>query len=182
MHRFILCALVWLSWNAYGDEPAWLDADRSKWTDTEFRKVKNDFAAMLLVTPDTNWKEKWDTPPDTVPRFRVAKTVKMGEQIVVLTFFVNPKPDEQGNANVICGIKVTRPNKTVSVNERNIPCMRAPLVGNPNYIRLSPAVIHFIGEKNDPLGTWVVEVDVEDVNRNTTLHLQTRFTLMRSDG
>jgi hypothetical protein len=182
VHRFLLCALVWLSCNAYGGETVWLGPDRSKWPDTEFRKIKNDFGGLLLVTPDTDWRQKWNTPPDTIPRFREAKTAKVGEQLVILTFFVNPKTDDQRTVNVVCGIKVTRPNNTVSVNERNIPCMRGPLIGDVNFIRLSPAVIHFIGEKKDPLGIWVVEVDIEDVNRKTTLNLKTHFKLVGSDG
>ena len=182
MHRFVLYLVVLLSCNAYGDDAVWLGPDRSKWPDTEFRKTKNDFAGVLLVTPDLDWRQKWNTPPDTIPRFREAETVKIGERIVVLTFFVNPKTDVRRNVHVTCGIKVTRPNRTVSVNERNIPCLRGTLTGDPNYIRLSPAVIEFVGEKTDPLGKWLVEVDIEDANRKTTLRLQTQFTLVRSDG
>jgi hypothetical protein len=55
-------------------------------------------------------------------------------------------------------------------------------MGDPNYIRLSPAVIEFVGDKTDPLGRWLVEVDIEDANRKTTLRLQTQFTLIGSDG
>jgi len=42
------------------------------------------------------------------------------------------------------------------------------------------AVIKFVGEKTDPLGEWVVDVEVEDVLRNTKLPLRTRFTLSGS--
>jgi hypothetical protein len=182
MPRFLLCLVIWLSCNAYGSDAVWLGPDRSKWPDTDFRKTKNDFSGVLLVTPDLDWRQKWNTPPDTIPRFREAKTVKVGERLVVLTFFVNPKTDDKRHVNVICGIKVTRPNNTISVNEQNIPCMRGPLMGNPSYIRLSPAAIEFVGEKTDPLGKWLVEVDVEDANRNTKLRLQTHFTLIGSDG
>lgn len=182
MHRFVLCLVVWLSCNAYGNDAVWLGPDRSKWPDTEFRKTKDDFSGVLLVTPDLDWRQKWNTPPDTIPRFREAKTVKVGERIVVLTFFVNPKTDDKRHVNVTCGIKVTRPNKTISVNERNIPCMRGSLIGDPSYIRLSPAVIEFVGENTDPLGRWLVEVDIEDANRKTTLRLQTQFTLIGSNG
>jgi hypothetical protein len=182
VRRFLICGLIAILSSAYGTEDVWLGPDRSKWPDTDFRKTKNDFSGVLLVTPDLDWRQKWNAPPDTIPRFREAKTVKVGEQLAVLTFFVNPKADVDGNVNVNCGIKVTRPNGTVSVNERNIPCMRGPLRGDPNHIRLSPAVIQFIGEKKDPLGKWVVEVDIEDANRSTTLRLQTHFMLVRSDG
>jgi hypothetical protein len=165
---------------AYAGESTWLGPDRSKWSDTEFRKTKNDFAALLLVTPDIDWERKWNTPPDTIPRFREARTVKVGEKLVILTFFVNPKADDRRNVNVVCSIKVTRPNKTLAVNERRIPCMDGELKGDPNNIRVSPAVVTFVGEKTDPVGEWIVDVEVEDVNRNTRLLLRTRFTLLRA--
>lgn len=182
MRQFLFCVLIAILSSAHGGEAVWLGPDRSKWPDTEFRKTKNDFSGVLLVTPDVDWMKKWNTPPDTIPRFREANTVRVGEQLVVLTFFVNPKVDAGGNVNVNCGIKVTRPNGTVSVNERNFPCMRGSLRGDPNHIRLSPVVIQFVGEKKDPLGRWMVEVDIEDTNRRTALHLQTHFTLIGIDG
>jgi hypothetical protein len=159
-------------------DTAWLGPDRKQWPDTEFRKTKNDFAAMLLVTPDTDWQRKWNTPPDTIPRFREAKSLKVGQELVILTFFVNPKTDEHRRAHVRCSIKVTRPDKTVAVNQRGIACMDGELKGDPNNIRLAPTVIKFVGEAADPRGEWVVEVEVEDVLRATKLPLRTRFTLL----
>jgi hypothetical protein len=157
---------------------AWLGPDRKQWPDTEFRKTKNDFAAMLLVTPDTDWQRKWNTPPNTVPRFREVSRLKIGQELVILTFFVNPKTDEHKRAQVRCSIKVTRPNKTVAVDQRGISCMNGELKGDPNNIRLAPTVIKFVGEAADPLGEWVVEVEVEDVLRATKLPLRARFTLL----
>jgi len=179
MSKYLLLVLLaFVSFHAFGAENAWLGSDRKKWPDTEFRKTKNDFAGVLLVTPDIDWKQKWNTPPDTIPYFREAKTVKIGDELAILTFFVNPKADGNGNANILCRIKVTQPNGTVSVDENNIPCMSGKVLGDTNNIRLSPAVIHFVGEKSDPLGKWVVEVGIHDVNRNTSLQLRTRFTLV----
>lgn len=163
---------------ASASDSAWLGPNREKWPDTEFRKTKNDFAALLLVTPDLDWREKWSTPPDTIPRFNEAKTVRVGQELVILTFFVNPKTDKNGRALVRCSIKVTRPNQTVSVNERGIACLEGDLKGDPNWVRLSPAVVRFVGEKSDPIGEWIVDVEVEDVARRTTLPLRTRFTLL----
>jgi hypothetical protein len=178
MRCLVSILLLGIASLSYGGESAWLGPDRSKWPDTEFRKTRNDFAAMLLVTPDTDWQQKWDTPPDTIPRFREAKTARVGDELVILTFFVNPKPGPKNHVNVICRIKVTRPNKTVAVSERGIPCMTGDLKGDPNNVRLSPAVIKFVGERTDPLGEWVVDVEVEDVYRSTRLPLRTRFVLL----
>lgn len=177
MNKLILIALIIISFQAIGADKVWLGPDRSNWPDTEFRKTKNDFTGLLLVTPDTDWEQKWSTPPDTIPYFREATSVSIGEELVILTFFVNPKPDDEGNANVLCSIKATRPNNTVSINEKDIPCMKGPILGNPDNIRLSPAIINFVGEKSDPLGKWLIEVEIQDVNRNTTLQLKTHFNL-----
>lgn len=180
MHTIAMILLLAIASLAYAGESAWLGPDRSKWSDTEFRKTKNDFAALLLVTPDTDWERKWNTPADTIPRFTEARAVRVGEKLVILTFFVNPKTDDRHNVNVVCSIKVTRPNKTLAIHEQRISCMNGELKGDPNNIRVSPAVITFVGEKTDPLGEWIVDVEVEDVNRNTRLPLRTRFTLLKA--
>jgi len=182
MNKFLFFVLAFASFQAIGADNTWLGPDRSKWPDTEFRKTKNDFSGMLLVTPDTDWERKWNTPPDTIPHFKEAKTAKVGEELVILTFFVNPRTDGNGNANVLCSIKATQPNGTVSIDEKSIPCMTGKVLGNPNNIRLSPAVIKFVGEKSDPLGKWLVEVGIQDVNRNTTLQLKTHFILEAQGG
>jgi hypothetical protein len=177
LRALISAALLLIPVLASAGDVAWLGPDRKQWPDTEFRKTKND-SAMLLVTPDTDWQRKWNTPPDTIPRFREAKGVKLGQELVILTFFVNPKTDANRNARVRCSIKVTKPNKTVAVNQRGISCLEGELKGNPNNIRLAPTVLKFVGEPSDPLGEWVVDVEVEDVLRNTKLPLRTRFTFL----
>ncbi len=177
MSKLLLIALAIATFQAIGADNVWLGPDRNKWPDTEFRKTKNDFTGLLLVTPDTDWEQKWSTSPDTIPYFKEAKSVRVGEELVILTFFANPEPDDDGNVDVLCSIKATRPNGTVSIDEKNIPCMKGQVLGNPNNIHLSPAIINFVGEKSDPLGKWLVEVEIRDVNRNTTLQLKTHFIL-----
>lgn len=54
MDKLILIALLITSFQAIGADNVWLGPDRSKWPDTEFRKTKNDFTGLLLVTPDTD--------------------------------------------------------------------------------------------------------------------------------
>ena len=163
---------------AIGAESAWLGSDRTKWANSESRKVENDFAGVLVVTPDKDWQNKWKTSPDTIPYFTESNTVRIGEGLAILTLFANPKTDGSGNAMVLCGIKITRPNGTIAVDERQIPCMVGKLIGPANNLRLSPGVVEFVGEKGDPPGKWLVEVEIHDVNRATTLKLKTTFRLM----
>ena len=173
----ILLSLMFVSQNIGAFEGQYFGSDKSTWTNTEFRKTKNDCAAWLMVTPDLDWQGKWDTPPDTVPHFNEADKLKVGERVVILTFFVNPQTDEDKQAHVIYSLKVIRPNSSVSAEQKSIPCLVGELKGNPNYIRMSPAVIQFTGEETDPLGEYIVEVSVSDVLRQVTLNLVSKFTL-----
>lgn len=177
MRISILMSLMLVALNVCAFDGQYFGPDKSTWANTDYRKTKNDFAAWLLVTPDSDWQEKWSTPPDTVPRFSEANALKVGEQVFILTFFVNPKTDNHNNAKVLCSLKVTRPDSSVAVEQTSIPCLVGEMKGNPNYIRMSPAVIQFIGLESDPLGEYVVEVGVSDIFRETTLELEAKFTL-----
>ncbi|WP_321529260.1 hypothetical protein [Sedimenticola selenatireducens] len=160
----------------------WLGAERNDWEHTEYRKVENDFGGSLVITSDLNWQQKWETPPDNVPPFAEAETVRVGEGIVILTFFVNPKVNEYGQASVRCALKVTRPDGTEAANYESFWCLNDTPMGDINNVRLSPAIINFIGEESDPLGEWVVEVNIHDVLRNTELNLRRSFTLEPRNG
>jgi hypothetical protein len=160
----------------------WLGAERNDWEHTEYRKVENDFGGSLVITSDLNWQQKWETPPDNVPLFAEAETVRVGEGVVILTFFVNPKVNEYGKASVRCALKVTRPDGTEAANYESFWCLNDTPMGDINNVRLSPAIINFIGEESDPLGKWVVEVKIHDVLRNTELNLRRSFTLEPRNG
>ena len=174
-HYYLLLSLLIIP-NANSEE--YLGRDLSTWPQTEARKVKNDFAAWLLVTPNLDWQQRWDTPPDTIPYFDEANEVHVGEKLVVLTFFTNPGKSENGHSLVKCSLKVTRPDGSLSVPKQEFDCMNGVLEGNPRNIRLSPAVIQFTAENADPLGVWVVDVTLEDTVRNVTLNLTTIYKMV----
>ncbi len=156
----------------------YLGPDLSSWPQTDARKVQNDFAAWLLVTPNIDWQQRWETPPDTIPYFDEAKGVHVGERLVILTFFTNPGVDDSRRSLIKCSLKVTRPDGSPSVPEQHFNCLDGEMVGNPRHIRLSPAIIQFTAEPNDPLGIWLVEVTLEDTVRNVTLSLKTTFEML----
>ena len=182
MNKILLVFLLVLAPLCYANDLLWFGSDKSKWPDSDSRKTSDDFAGMLLVTPDSDWEEKWSTSSKGVPQFMAAKTVRYGEELSVLIFFMNPKPDDRSNVNIQCSFVVTRPNKTIAVFEQEVACMKGSLQGNENRVGLSPVVLKFVGEKNDPAGTWTVSVDLRDMNRNTTLQLKTRFNLIANDS
>ncbi len=182
MNYALLIVFLLLPLEAVAEEEVWLGMDRNTWPQTEYRKTENGFGGWLLATSDVDWKEKWDTPSGTIPSFRKADRVSRGEEVAILTFFVNPKPGEDGNVQVLCALKVTRPDASISVDMDDIRCMEGRLRGSQDNVRLSPVIINFVGEEDDPLGDWVVEVEVFDVVRDTNIQLKTSFLLVEDGG
>lgn len=159
-----------------------MGAERSDWIQTESRKVKNDFGGNLIVTPDENWLQKWSTPSDQVVYFNEADVVEVGKKLWILTFFVNPKLDSNGDANLVCTLTATRPDSSVASHHENFQCLEGKVEGALSNVRLSPAVIGFVGEQDDQLGEWTIDVQITDENRDTVLDLQTSFTLVNHQG
>jgi hypothetical protein len=145
--------------------------------ETESMKSKDDFAGSLVVTPDADWKEKWNTPPETQPSFQKADVVPYGKKVFVLIFFSNPRLDAQGDANVQCDLQIVAPTGASALAQKNVPCYRGKIKGNLYHLYLSDPVIAFSGDPGDPAGTWEVKVLLRDAVRGTELPLRTTFGL-----
>jgi hypothetical protein len=175
--RMLAPAVLLVALSAHAQEGVWLGESRDALPDTEYRKSESGFGGALLVTSDLDWHEKWNTSPETIPHFNQASDVRLGERLVILTFFVNPMTTSGDVARVLCAVRVTRPDSTRSVDLKDFPCLAGRLQGDPNHVRLAPTVLNFVGEPEDPLGTWVVEVALTDAVRDTELRLRTSFVL-----
>ena len=140
-------------------------------------KSKNEFAGSLLATTDEDWERKWNTPPETKPSFNKAGVVAFGKKVFILSFFANPKLDALGNANVLCDLKITDPAGKLTLSQKSLKCFVGRLKGKPDNLYLSDVVVGFTGDPGDPPGTWVVEVNLRDVNRQVDLPLRTSFQL-----
>ena len=168
------------SYNTGAKHEGWVTKDGKPVPNTNNMKSINGFGGWLIITPDKNWEEKWDTPSYTTPHFSEASEVEYGENLTILTFYINPLVDASGNINITCGVKIVRPNNTISLNQQNIKCINTKLKGSPRNIRLSPVVIKYSGDKGDPAGEWLVEVNINDKNRGVSIPLKSRFTLIKS--
>jgi hypothetical protein len=176
MKHYYLLILLLFGFQAHAMD--YFGEDLSSWPQTESRKVANDFAGWLLVTPNLDWQERWDTPPETTPYFDEAETARVGDRLVVLTFFANPGIDASGNSLVKCSLQVTRPDGSIAVPKNSFDCLNGKLPGNPRYVRLSPGVVQFIAEETDPKGVWVVDATLEDAVRGVTLDLKATYELV----
>lgn len=158
-------------------QDGWHDALGHAIPDTSFRKSVSGFGGMLMVTPDADWQQKWETSPDVVPRFTTAESVSRGQKIFVLPFVSNPGLDDSGQANVTCDIDVIPPDGKNPSHHPDAVCLRGKLSGDPRYTYLSPSVVEFVGDPGDPSGKWVVRVTLKDQVRHVVIPLETSFVL-----
>ena len=113
------------------NQGGWVYKDGTSVPNSDSMKSIKGFGGWLVVTPDADWEEKWNTPPDTTPNFTVASEVNYGEELTILPFYINPKLNSRGEANVLCDIKITRPDGSNAIDVKDIECASGKLQGNP---------------------------------------------------
>lgn len=181
MRNLILLLTLFFSTQAMcGEEFHWRMSDGSKAPNIKNQKSISGFGGWLLVTPDKDWEEKWNTPKEHVPHFSEAEEVELGEELTILPFFANPKLDESRNFIILCDIKITRPDGSFSIDEIDVPCAQGPLEIDPMTIFLTQTVIKYIGEPGDQFGEWTISFIMKDSLRNVSIPLKTSFKLVKS--
>jgi hypothetical protein len=158
-------------------QTGWQEGQSHAASQSEARKLVNDFGGWLIITSDADWEAKWATPSDSTPNFTEVKRVTRGDHIFILTFFANPKLDSAGKASLTCDIDVIRPDGRLSTHQKNAVCFKGVIDGNPHNLYLSDPVIGFAGEAGDPAGEWVVRVTLKDDIRNVRMSLKASFVL-----
>jgi hypothetical protein len=166
----LLCA------SAFGQQ-GWRDRHGAVSPNTDSRKSIDGFGGWLVVTPDADWKAKWETSADTVPRFAVAHTVARGKQLFVLIFFANPKLDGSNAADISCDIDILKPDGKPSFHQAGMTCLKGVIHEPATHMFLSAPVIGWTGDATDHSGPWVVHVTLKDNLRKATMSLQTSFEL-----
>jgi len=179
MKRFIVITLIFISSIAIAENIGWRDKDGNPVPNTDAMKTINDFGGWLVVTPDKDWEEKWNTPAENIPYFSEAKDVGYGQELTILIFFTNPKADDKGLMNVTCDIQIIRPDETYSIDAKDVSCAnwKAPPEQYKYNLLLSQAVIKYVGEPNDLPGIWKVLINLKDRNSGIEVPLKTEFYL-----
>jgi len=177
--RILILSILLLSCNQALASGGWVNRDGSPVPDTDNMKSKNGFGGWLIVTPDPDWEEKWNTPADNVPHFNEASDVNYGESLTILTFLINPAQDDRDEVDVRCDIQVVRPDNSYSINVTDVECLKGAIRGDPRNIRITSAIIKFIGEEGDLAGDWKIAITLFDKNRGTMIPLNTGFRLVQ---
>jgi hypothetical protein len=155
------------------EETGWRDKEGNRVPDSPSRKSSKGFAANLVLTPDADWKEKWERPE--TPHFNTTEHVKTGDRVAALLFFAGAGRDADGKSKVLCDIKLTRPDGSISMDEKDLVCAEGKIEGPPNNTHLANATPGFVGEPNDMPGTWVFSIRMTDVVRDASVELEQKF-------
>ena len=167
MMSFLRAAAPDMTWRKDGKPEA----------NTDSRASIDGFGAALVATSDADWKEKWDTPSKETPKFTQIQNLRRGEKMWVLIFFANPRPDKDGIVRVTCDVKIIRPNSRIT-EDSNLEGIEDRIEGPATNTYLAHTVIGFVGEDTDPLGNWIIEVIVHDLNRKVSVPVKTKFTML----
>jgi hypothetical protein len=162
-----------------GAEAGWKNKDGEPVPETESRKSVAGFGGLLVVTPDKNWQEKWNSPD--APQFSGASTVEKGGELFILTIFTNPQLDASGAANITLDIDVRRPDGSASTHAEGAVCFQGELRGPLHNVYLCGPVVEFIGEPSDPVGEWSVRIKLIDNIRKVEVPLSATFTLVNDE-
>ncbi|MBT1073443.1 hypothetical protein [Pelotalea chapellei] len=180
MKILLTCFFLLLSVTAsvFGNETMGWRQDGKSIQNEDARKSINGFGAALIITPDLDWDAKWNTPADTSPRFSTVDKLKVGSEATILIFFANPKLNSDGNVNVTCDVKISRPNSKVTEN-KGLRGFTGKLQGAITNTFLTESVIKFVGEPSDPIGEWIIDVTVHDNYRQISVPLRAKFELTK---
>jgi hypothetical protein len=172
----VLLLLIAPALLAKDDSQLWRQ-DGQPVANTESRKSIDGFGAAALVTSDSDWEAKWNTPASETPKFTEVHRLMRGDRAWVLIFFANPSPDERSWVDVVCDIKTTRPNGKVT-EDKGLKAMKAQLNGPATNTFLAEPVIGFVGDDSDPVGDWIFDVVVRDLNKKISIPVRVKFTLI----
>jgi hypothetical protein len=137
------------------------------------------FRAIALLTSDPEWMEEWRKPAGGGgPNFPTAHEVRDGGQLSLVLVLSNPGVEAAGVANVGCDVRVTRPDGSVSIDERNVDCFKGELPGGPDSLYLAAAGVTFLSEPSDPRGVWVIDATLTDRVRGVSVPLQVAFDVL----
>jgi hypothetical protein len=180
MKTLLTCLFLFLSvaTSIFANESMGWRQDGKQIPNEDARKSINGFGAALIITPDNDWGKKWNTPAETSPRFSTVDKLKIGSEATVLIFFANPKLNSDGNVNVTCDVKITRPNNKITEN-KGLRGFTGKLQGATTNTYLTESVIKFVGEPADPIGEWIIDVTVHDNYRQVSVPLRSKFKLTK---
>lgn len=154
---------------------SWRDEKGNPVPDSENKKTKDGFGAQLLITDNLDFYEDWKKPE--MPRISVAKTMAIGEMVIPLVIYVNPKKNGDGRIDVTCDFMIVRPDGSIAQEIPNVPCGSGEFKAPQYNLQLSQSELRWSADKGDPVGEWKFKVTIKDNNRGVEIPLATSIKI-----
>jgi hypothetical protein len=162
-------------------DPTW-SKDAAGWNvdgqavaDSDSRKSRNGFGAMLLLIDDPKFFEDWKKPE--APKFKTISTARRLVPIHATILFAGAgSNDDDGKAHVICDVKVLKPDGSIYGAREGMIATKNPMPSATTLLLASERLVVRI-EPKDPAGIYVVEAVVKDKIKNIDLKLKQSFSI-----
>jgi hypothetical protein len=144
-------------------------------TEPPARATVRGFGGHLVVVKNPRLVvQNWQT--QNVPHIDTAKVVACGETLGALVLFAGCKRDFQGACNTEVDYRIYRPDGTLMAERLHQPLWKetAPPAGNT---QLGRGILSFALGQKDPTGEYRVTAKATDLTANTSVELETKFTL-----
>lgn len=138
---------------------------------------KGAFTGSLLITPDRDWEQKWDTPPEVVPHFNAADEVAVGEPVTVLVFFSSPSLSARQEASISAQVSLLRPDGSLEIPPKTSACFEGSIDRFAEAIRLCSTSIELTPTSDDMKGVWTVRAVLKDHVSGATVPMEKTFRL-----
>lgn len=121
------------------------------------------FMVVASIVTDADWREKWNTPPETAPKFHGPGKMKPGEKAWLLTFFSGARLKD-GVAKLKCDVTITDPDGEVQRHPAQL-CFEGRTPGAEGSLFLTGLEIGFEVSPKDLDGITTFEIGVTDMQR-----------------
>ena len=160
---------------AQDNKSYWRNPDGTPVPETSSRKSTGSMSAMILITADQDWQQKWNTPREHVPRFTETSEVGRDGTLFLLTFFGNPAVDEAGRSKLLCDFLLIKPDGSYATEQRDAVCFDPDFAMERDTTYMTNISVGFKADSSEPKGSWLYKVVIKDKIAGTELPLEAGF-------
>ena len=173
----LLLATLASSVGAQDNKGVWRTPDGTAVPESASQKSAGSLGGMILLTPDQDWKEKWETPKETIPQFNQASEVERDGSLFLITFFGGASQDEVGRSNLLCDFTLVRPDGSFAIEQHDVACFPTDFAMERGITYMTNITIAFKADSSEPTGSWTYRVTLKDKIASTELPLEASFTV-----
>ena len=176
--KYILLFFVLISPNTLFGQ--WFDKGGKEIPDSEWRKTKQNFSCMLLLSskPD-QFLKAWGHPVDGFS-IHTTDEITKGNTLTVYIMFLGCPVNQAGLCNTVADYTILKPDGSIYANVKNAELWQGKKPMGKGKLGLGVDYLELKIEPKDPLGVYIIKTAIKDLNTNITLELERPITVLKS--